>query len=48
MNEVRKDETAISKAVLETLIPVVEMCASPCGCVDRIDLTLPKAVAVGA
>lgn len=49
MDEVRcEDETEISKAVLETLIPVVEMRAAQCGCVERIDLTLPKAVPVGA
>ena len=43
-----EDETAISRAVLETLIPVVRMHAADCGCVERIDLTLPKAAAVGA
>lgn len=43
-----EEETEISRAVLETLIPHVEMCTAPCGCVERIDLTLPKAVGVGA
>lgn len=39
-----EDMTAITKAVLETLIPCVEMDQSPCGCIKRIDMTLPKAV----
>ncbi|MBE5796316.1 MAG: hypothetical protein E7327_02935 [Clostridiales bacterium] len=43
-----EDETELSRAVLETLIPVVRMHAADCGCVERIDLTLPKAAAVGA
>lgn len=47
-DEVREDETEISKAVLETLIPVVEMRSASFGGVERIDLTLPKAVPVGA
>lgn len=47
-DEVREDETEISKAVLETLIPVVAMHTADCGSVERIDLTLPKAAAVGA
>lgn len=38
------DLTAISQAVLETLIPQVNLISAPCGCVQRIDLTLPKAV----
>jgi hypothetical protein len=38
------DMTAISKAVLETLIPQVALSTAPCGCVSRIDLTLAKAV----
>ncbi len=38
------DRTAVSQAVLETLIPEVTLCACACGCVQRIDLTLPKAV----
>ncbi len=42
------DETAISRAVLETLIPEVTMHSAPCGCVERIDLTLRKAVSQGA
>lgn len=46
--EACEDETEISRAVLETLVPVVEMRQTPCGCVERIDLTLPKAVPVGA
>lgn len=43
-----EDETEISRAVLETLIPVVEMKTAPCGCVECIDMTLPKAVGMGA
>ena len=39
-----EDITAVSKAVLETLIPEVELTQCECGCVQRIDLTLPKAV----
>ena len=35
-----EDFTAISKAVLETLIPHVEMTRCPCGCIRRIDMTL--------
>ncbi len=42
------DETDISRAVLETLIPVVTLDTTPCGRVRRIDLTLQKAVPVGA
>ena len=38
------DMTAISQAVLETLVPQVELTSTPCGCIQRIDLTLPKAV----
>ena len=38
----------ISRAVLETLIPRVEMTARDCGCVEAISLTLKKAVAMGA
>lgn len=33
----------ISKAVLETLVPQVELVTQPCGCVSRIDMTMPKA-----
>ncbi len=42
------DEREISRAVLETLIPQVEMCTQDCGCIDAISLTLKKAVTVGA
>ncbi len=42
------EEMDISKAVLETLIPQVEMCRQDCGCVEAISLTLKKAVAMGA
>ncbi len=42
------DEMEISRAVLETLIPRVEMCAKDCGCVEAISLTMKKAVAMGA
>lgn len=38
------DQTAVSQAVLETLIPEVALIAAPCGCIQRIDLTMPKAV----
>ena len=43
-----EDEMEISRAVLETLIPQVEMCTQACGCVEAISLTLKKAVAMGA
>ena len=43
-----EDEVEISRAVLETLIPEVEMCAQDCGCIDAISLTLKKTVAMGA
>lgn len=46
--DVDADEMEISRAVLETLIPQVEMCACDCGCVEAISLTLKKAVAMGA
>lgn len=36
--------TAISRAVLETLVPQVEMSQCDCGCIQRIDMLLPKAV----
>ena len=39
-----EDMTAISRAVLETLIPRVKLTQCDCGCVQRIDLTLNKAV----
>ena len=42
------DEMEVSRAVLETLIPEVEMHARDCGCVEAISLTLKKAVAMGA
>jgi len=42
------DEMDISRAVLETLIPEVEMCTQDCGCINAISLTLKKAVAMGA
>ena len=46
--DVDADEMEISRAVLETLIPQVEMCARDCGCVEAISLTLKKAVAMEA
>ena len=42
------DEAEISRAVLETLVPQVEMCQQDCGCIEAISLTLKKAVAMGA
>lgn len=42
------DEVEISRAVLETLIPQVEMRTRDCGCIDVISLTLKKTVAMGA
>ncbi len=45
---VDEDETAISRAVLETLVPQVDMETCPCGCVQVISLTLKKAVAMEA
>ncbi|MGN1367886.1 MAG: hypothetical protein ACI4WX_03385 [Aristaeellaceae bacterium] len=42
------DEVEISRAVLETLIPEVEMRTRDCGCIDVISLTLKKTVAMGA
>lgn len=38
------DQTAISQAVLETLVPEVALTAAECGCIQRIDLTMPRAV----
>lgn len=38
------DQTAISQAVLETLVPEVELTSAACGCIQRIDLTMPRAV----
>lgn len=43
-----EDELAVSRAVLETLIPEVEMSTQDCGCITAISLTLKKAVAMGA
>ncbi len=43
-----QEETEISRAVLETLVPCVALHAADCGCIHRIDLTLPKAVRRGA
>lgn len=43
-----EDEVAISRAVLETLVPEVTMHTRTCGCVEGITLTLKKAVAMGA
>ena len=42
------DEMKVSRAVLETLIPQVEMCQQECGCIEAISLTLKKAVAMEA
>ena len=42
------DEAEVSRAVLETLIPEVEMCTQDCGCIEAVSLTLKKAVAMGA
>lgn len=42
--EACEDMTAVSKAVLETLVPHVDMCQCECGCIQRIDMTMPKAV----
>lgn len=43
-----EDETAISRAVLETLMPQVDMQTADCGCVQAIALTMKKAVATEA
>ena len=43
-----REETEISRAVLETLVPFVTLHAADCGCIRRIDLTLPKAAHMGA
>ena len=43
-----EDDMAVSRAVLETLIPEVEMRTRDCGCIEAISLTLKKAVAMGA
>ena len=42
------DEAEVSRAVLETLIPEVEMCQQVCGCIETISLTLKKTVVMGA
>ena len=33
-------EAEVARAVLETLIPKVDVCMSECGCIDHIGLTL--------
>ena len=43
-----QEETEISRAVLETLAPRVTLQKAACGCIGRIDLTLPKAVRMEA
>ncbi|MBQ7850817.1 MAG: hypothetical protein IJ343_13915 [Clostridia bacterium] len=43
-----EEEMEISRTVLETLVPKVGLQKAECGCVCRIDLTLPKAVSMGA
>ena len=43
-----REETEISRAVLETLVPFVTLHGAECGCIRRIDLTLPKAVCMEA
>ena len=43
-----EEEMEISRAVLETLVPKVSLQRADGGCVFRIDLTLPKAVSMGA
>ncbi len=42
---VDEEDREVSRAVLETLIPEVEMSARDCGCLDAISLKLRKAVA---
>lgn len=42
--EACEDMTAVSKAVLETLVPHVDMRQCECGCIQRIDMTMPKAM----
>ncbi len=32
----------ISRAILETLVPQVDFGTEPCGCVSRIDMTMPR------
>lgn len=36
------DRVAICRTILETLIPKVSFETEPCGCVSRIDLTMPR------
>lgn len=43
-----EEENEISRAVLETLVPVVALHQADDGCISGIDLTLPKAVKLGA
>lgn len=43
-----EDELAVSRAVLETLVPEVTMHTQTCGCVEAITLTMKKAAAMGA
>lgn len=43
-----EEEMEIFRAVLETLVPKVCLRKADGGCVCRIDLTLPKAVSMGA
>ena len=43
-----EDDMAVFRAVLETLIPKVEMRTRDCGGIEAISLTLKKAVAMGA
>ena len=42
------DELDVSRAVLETLVPEVELRTRECGCIEAISLKLKKAVAMGA
>lgn len=43
-----EDALAVSRAVLETLVPEVTMHAADCGCVEAISMTMKKAAAMGA
>lgn len=43
-----EDELAVSRAVLETLVPEVTMHTQACGCVEAISMTMKKAAAMGA
>ena len=42
--EACEDISAMCRAVLETLVPQVEMSRCACGYIKRIDMTLPKAM----